>query len=200
MNKSETQVLSWSFNAPNIVTTARVVLAAVIALLLLQVGRTETLLAGILLIIGWVTDGLDGFLARRMGQSTLVGALFDLVADHVLMIPTLILAIAGGLWSGTADLMPFNPYPYAVIVISADLTLLAGLFTFIWKRRSRVIEFPAPPQIAKITYAVQMITLVVGILGIVPNILLAALMYLTIVSTLVASYSYLKKGGYVFTC
>ena len=200
MNNSAEQGLSWRLNAPNGVTMARVVLAIVIAWLLLRGGATEILIAGILLIVGWVTDGLDGLLARRMGQSTLAGALFDLVADRLLMTPTLILAIAGGLWSRTASLMPFNPYPYAMVVIAADLTVMAGVFTFIWKRRSRVIEFPAPTLIARITYSVQMPTLVVGVLGIGPDMLLAALMYLTIILTLVASYSYFRKGAYVFTC
>ena len=200
MNNSAEQPLSWSFNAPNAVTLARIVLAIVIGWLLLQGGATEIHLAGILLIVGWVSDGLDGLLARRMGQSTLTGALFDLIADRVLMTPTLILAVAGGLWSRTAGLMPFNPYPYAIIVVAADLTVLAGVFTFIWKRQRRAITFPAPTLIARITYSIQMPTLVVGVLGIGPDILLAALMYITIVSTLVASYSYLKKGGYVFTC
>ena len=200
MNNSADQSLSWSLNIPNAVTTTRVVLAVVIAWLLLQGGATEILLAGILLIVGWVSDGLDGLLARRMGQSTLTGALFDLIADRVLMTPTLILAVAGGIWSRTAELMPFNPYPYAIIVVAADLTVLAGVFTFIWKRQRRAIPFPAPTLIARITYSIQMPTLVVGVLGIGPDILLAALMYITIVSTLVASYSYLKKGGYVFTC
>lgn len=200
MNNSSEQLLSWSWNAPNVVTITRVVLAVVIAWLLLQGGATEVLLAGILLIVGWVTDGIDGLLARKMGQSTLAGALFDLVADRMLMTPTLILAIAGGLWSRTAGLMPFNPYPYAIVVIAADLAVLAGVFTFIWKRRRRAIEFPAPTLIARITYSVQMPTLVVGVLGIGPDMLLAALMYLTIILTLVASYSYLRKGGYVFTC
>jgi len=200
MNNSAEQGLSWRFNAPNGVTIARVVLAIVITWLLLRGEATETLIADILLIVGWVTDGLDGLLARRMGQSTLAGALFDLVADRLLMTPTLILAIAGGLWSRTASLMPFNPYPYAMVVIGADLTVMAGVFTFIWKRRSRVIEFPAPTLIARITYSVQMPTLVVGVLGIGPDMLLAALMYLTIILTLVASYSYFRKGGYVFTC
>ena len=200
MNNSAEQGLSWRFNAPNGVTMARVVLAIVIACLLLRGEATEILIAGILLIVGWVTDGLDGLLARRMGQSTLAGALFDLVADRLLMTPTLILAIAGGLWSRTASLMPFNPYPYAMVVIAADLTVMAGVFTFIWKRRSRVIEFPAPTLIARITYSVQMSTLVVGVLGIGPDMLLAALMYLTIILTLVASYSYFRKGSYVFTC
>src|SRR4030042_1608166 len=87
MNNSAEQTLSWSFNAPNAVTIVRVVLAIVIAWLLLQGGATEILLAGILLIVGWTTDGLDGLLARRMGQSTLAGALFDLVADRMLTTP-----------------------------------------------------------------------------------------------------------------
>ena len=200
MSDSTEQVLSLSFNVPNAVTAVRIVLAVVIAMLLIQADVTGIMLAGILLVVAWVTDGLDGFLARNLGQLTLAGALFDLVADRVLMTPTLILSIAGGLWWRTANLMPFNPYPYALIVIAADLTVLAGVFTFMWKRRNRAIDFPPPTRIARITYSVQMLTLVVAILGIGSDMLLAALMYLTIIFTLLASYSYLKKGGYVFTC
>ena len=200
MNNPTAQVLTLRFNVPNAVTAARIVLAMVIAWLLIQGGAAGILLAGILLIVAWATDGLDGFLARRLGQSTLGGALFDLVADRVLMTPVLLLSVVGGLWWCTANLMPFNPYPYVVIVIAADLTVLAGVLTFMWKRRNRAIQFPFPTQIARITYSVQMLTLVVAILGIGPDKLLAALMYLTIMFTLLASYSYLKKGGYVFTC
>jgi len=200
MNSPAAEGLTLRFYVPNAVTAARIVLAMVIAWLLIQGGAAGILLAGILLIVAWATDGLDGFLARRLGQSTLGGALFDLVADRVLMTPILLLSVAGGLWWRTANLMPFNPYPYVVIVIAADLTVLAGVLTFMWKRRNRAIQFPFPTQIARITYSVQMITLVVAILGICPDRLLAALMYLTIMFTLLASYSYLKKGGYVFTC
>jgi len=200
MSDSTEQVLSLRFNVPNAVTAVRIVLAVVIAMLLIQANVTGIMWAGILLVVAWITDGLDGFLARRLGQSTLAGALLDLVADRMIMTPTLILSIAGGLWQRTASLMPFNPYPYAVIVIAADITVLAGIFTFMWKRRNRAIDFPPPTQIARIAYSVQMPTLVVGVLGIGPDTLLAALMYLTIIFTLLASYSYLKKGGYVFTC
>ena len=199
-DNSLAQTLAWRFNVPNAVTMVRVALAIAIAWLLIQGGAEEAILVGILLVVAWATDGLDGLFARRLGQSTLAGALFDLVADRILMTPVLLLSIASGLWSRTAGLMPFNPYPYAVIVVAADLTLLAGIFTFMWKRRTRAIEFPPPTQIARITYSVQMPTLVVGVLGIGPDVLLAALMYLTIISTLLASYSYLKKGGYIFTC
>ena len=200
MSNSTEQLLPLRFNVPNAVTAMRIVLAVVIAWLLIRAEITGILWAGILLVIAWITDGLDGFLACRLEQSTLAGALFDLVADRVVMTPTLILSIGVGVWQRTASLMPFNPYPYAVIVIAADLTVLAGVFTFMWKRRNRMIEFPSPTQVARITYLIQMSTLVVGVLGIGPSMLLVALMYLTIISTLLASYSYLKKGGYVFTC
>ena len=200
MSNPTEQVLSLRFNVPNVVTAVRIVLAMVIAMLLVQADVTGIMWAGILLVVAWTTDGLDGFLARRLGQSTLAGALLDLVADRMIMIPALILTIAGGLWQRTASLMPFNPYPYAVIVITADLTLLSGVFAFMWKRRNRAIDFPPPTQIARITYSVQMLTLVVCVLGIGPDTLLAALMYLTIIFTLLAAYSYLKNGGYVFTC
>jgi len=200
MSDSMEQVLSLRFNVPNAVTAVRIILAVVIAMLLIQADVTGIMWVGILLVVAWATDGLDGFLARRLGQSTLAGALLDLVADRMIMTPTLILSIAGGLWQRTASLMLFNPYPYAAIVIAADITVLAGIFTFMWKQRYRAIDFPPPTQIARIAYSVQMPTLVVGVLGIGPDMLLAALMYLTIIFTLLASYSYLKKGGYVFTC
>ena len=192
-------LLELKFNTPNAITALRIVLALSIALLLGLGGKTDALLAGILLSIAWATDGLDGFIARRLGQTTLGGALFDLIADRVLMTTTVILSVVGGLWTRTATLIPFNPYPFAVIVIAGDLTIMAGVLIFIWKQRRRVIEFPLPTQIAKITYSLQMLTLVICLLNIFPDILFAVVMYLTIICTLFSFYSYLKKGGYIFT-
>ncbi|MFC1909988.1 CDP-alcohol phosphatidyltransferase family protein [Chloroflexota bacterium] len=199
MSNSAEHILSLRFNIPNAITGVRIILSVIIAVLLIRGGLTGIIWAGILLVIAWATDGLDGLLARRLGQSTLGGSLLDLFADRMITTPTLILSIAGGLWQRTNSLMPFNPYPYAVIVIAADITVVAGIFTYICKRRNRAIEFPPPTQIAKIAYSIQMPTLVLGVLGIGPDILLATLMYFTIIITLIAAYSYLKKGGYVFT-
>ena len=199
MANPATQTLALNFNTPNIITAIRIILSIPIILLITRGGTKETLLAGILLSIAWVTDGLDGFIARKLGQSTLGGALFDLIADRFLMAPVVIFSVINGLWWRTAGFMPLNPYPYAVVVVAGDITVLAGVFTFMWKRRSRFIEFPAPTTITKITYSIQMLTLVVAILGLGPFIISAALMYLAIVFTLLSFYSYLKKGGYVFT-
>jgi len=199
MNNWADEALAWSFNVPNGVTILRAVLTVPIAWLVYQGGAVEVVLAGILLMIAWGTDGLDGFLARRLGQSSLAGALLDLVADRLIMTPAVILSIVGGYWARTAGMMPFNPYPYAAVVLVADLTVLVGVATFLWKRRTRAMPFPPPTQLARIAYSVQMPTLVVGVLGIGPDWLLAGLMYLTIIVTVAAFYSYMGKASYVFT-
>jgi len=193
------EALAWSLNVPNGVTILRAILTVPIAWLVYQGGAVEVVLAGILLMIAWGTDGLDGFLARRLGQSSLAGALLDLVADRLIMTPAVILSIVGGYWARTAGMMPFTPYPYAAVVLFADLTVLVGVATFLWKRRTRAMQFPAPTQIARISYSVQMPTLVMGVLGIGPDWLLAGLMYLTIIVTVAAFYSYMGKASYVFT-
>mgnify|MGYP000041108345 CR=1 FL=1 len=199
MSNPATQTLALNFNPPNIDTAIRILLSIPIVWLITRGGTAEILLAGILLSIAWITDGLDGFIARKLGQSTLGGALFDLIADRILMAPVVIFSVLNGLWWRTAGFMPLNPYPYAVVVVAGDITILAGVFTFMWKRRSRVMDFPTPTAIAKITYSIQMLTLVVVILGLGPSIISAVLMYLAIIFTLLSFYSYLKKGSYVFT-
>ena len=199
MNDSKEQVEASPVNIPNAITTVRVILAVVIAILLIQATTTGIIWAGILLLIAWGTDGLDGFLARRLRQQTLFGSLFDLVADRCIMTPALIITIIGGYWQRTAGLMPFNPYPYAVVVFIADITVLVGVITLLRKRRTLTMNFPPPTQIARASYSVQMLTLVLGVWGVGPNALLVAFMYLTIIVTVLAFYTYMKKASYVFT-
>jgi len=188
--------LRLALNVPNIVTAVRVVLAGIIAWLLWQ---HLFLAAGILILVAASTDWMDGFLARRLGQSSLGGSLFDLVADEVFFMPSLILAIVAGVFSKTDSLMPWNPYPYAVLALAGGVAVLAGVGTYLWKRRSRAFEFPTPTGVAKVNFTFWLAPLVVAVLGIGPEWLLAVLMYLAIISTVLTFYSYLKKGSYVFT-
>ena len=199
MNKPLEQEVKLAFNVPNTITAVRVVMAIIIVWLLYAGGETEIHTAGILLIIAALTDWLDGFLARKLGQSSLAGSLFDLVADEILFMPTLIMAIATGLFSRADALMPLNPYPYAVPALAGGVMVIAGVVIYLWKRRSRVFEFPTPTGIAKVNFWFWMAPLIIAILGIGPDILLAVTMYIAIVSTALTFYSYLKKGSYVFT-
>ena len=188
--------LRLSLNVPNSITAVRVVLAGVIAWLLWQ---GEFFAAGVLIVVAAATDGLDGLLARRLGQSSLGGSIFDLVADQLLFMPSLILAAVAGLFSKADGLMPFNPYPYVVFALAGGVAVLAGVGTYLWKRRTRALEFPTPTGIAKLNFWFWLAPLVVAVFGIGPGWVLAVLMYLAIISTVLTFYSYLKKGSYVFT-
>jgi len=195
-NQSRENELRLAFNVPNVVTAVRVVLTGIIAWSLCQ---GEFLTAGILILVAASTDGLDGILARRLGQSSLGGSLFDLVADEIFFMTSLILAISAGLFSRADSLMPLNPYPYAVLALAGGVAVLAGVVTYLWKRRSRTFEFPTPTGVAKVNFWFWLAPLIVAVFGVGPDWLLAALMYLAIISTVLTFYSYLKKGSYVFT-
>ena len=109
-NQVADRKLKWTLNVPNVITAFRVVLAAIVAFLLVQ---KYFLPAGILLVIAAISDGLDGLLARRLKQSSLFGSLFDMIADQLLFMPNLIIAITAGIFAKAGNLMPLNPYLYA---------------------------------------------------------------------------------------
>ena len=186
-------------NAPNAVTATRVLLAIIIGYLLHTGDPDAIIRAGLLLIVAGGTDTLDGYLSRRLGQVTAGGALFDVVADELLFMPSLVLAVSAGLFERTQGLVPWNPYLYAVPALAGGASVLAGVAIFLWKRRTRVFDFPTPPPVAKANFWFWMAPLIVAVLGIGPDLLLAVLMYLAFVSTILTFYAYLKKGSYVFT-
>ncbi|MCL5048704.1 MAG: CDP-alcohol phosphatidyltransferase family protein [Firmicutes bacterium] len=69
---------------PNFITSVRIVLIAFFSLSLLVFSDKAVALA-ILMSIG-LTDFLDGFLARRLGQESQLGKLLDPVADRLAII------------------------------------------------------------------------------------------------------------------
>jgi len=202
MKPTDTTV-DWSLrlrlNVPNCLTALRVVLAAVIGYLLYQREPGAIFAAGILLIIAASTDALDGLLSRRLGQKTPGGALFDPVADELLFLPSLVLAMRAGLFDRTDGLVPLNPYLYAVPALAGGATVLAGVGIYLWKRRTRFMEFPLAPPVVKVTYWFWLASLIVAVLRLGPDGFLAVMMLLSLIFTLLAFYPFLKKGGYVFT-
>lgn len=196
MKQSQPHNLELVLNLPNTMTALRVLLSGAIFILLL---KGEFLTGGILLLIAASTDWMDGLFARRLGQVTLGGTLFDLVADEMLFMPNLIAAVHMGLFSRADGLIPLNPYPYALSALAGGVTVIVGVGIYLWKQRTRQMEFPAPPMVAKLTFWFWLAPLIAAVLGIGPDWLLAVLMCLSIVWTVLAFYSYLKKGTYVFT-
>jgi phosphatidylglycerophosphate synthase len=193
------QAIKFRLNVPNAFTSTRICLAVVITCLLALGTKTEILVAGILLIVAASTDFFDGYLARRLGQTSLFGSLFDIVADQVLFMPALILAVSTGLFDRVDGMVLLNPYLYAVPALLGGVAVLSGVVIYLLKTRHKAMTFPTPTGVAKVNYWFWLAPLILAILNIGPDILLAILMYLAVVSTILTFYSYLKKGSYVFT-
>ena len=69
------------WNAPNIITLSRLGLAAVV---FAGVAYGYFLTALVIFVVASLTDALDGFVARQLGQATAVGRQLDPLVDKVI--------------------------------------------------------------------------------------------------------------------
>ena len=95
-------------------------------------------------IVASVTDGLDGFIARKMNWQTELGTLLDPVADKILLSGSIFI-----LW-----LNQYIPFYIFVIFFSRDVAILLGAAI-----RMSVIESdtPTPNFLGKLTTTLQII-------------------------------------------
>jgi len=71
------------YSIPNVITALRTVACLIIFSIAYSTKDMRLNLVG--LSIYWILDCLDGFLARRLGQETIVGAQFDILSDRILI-------------------------------------------------------------------------------------------------------------------
>ncbi len=109
-----------SLNIPNTLTWARILLIPVIVgayympdSMLSVVDKN--LLATSVFIVAAVTDWFDGYLARRLGQTSAFGAFLDPVADKLMVAAALIMLVQ----LGRVDAI------VAVIIIGREITISA---------------------------------------------------------------------------
>lgn len=135
---------------PNVITVVRLLLVVPISVLLLtdgDPGLTAALLAGF-----GLSDWVDGFLARRLGQTSRVGKIIDPVADRLgVVVITLVLVVSGHL-----------PAWMVLLVGGTDL-LLSVLFL---TRRGAAI--PSVTRLGKVRTAFLMTGLALVAIGRIP--------------------------------
>lgn len=105
--------LSEIFTAPNQLTLLRMIFVPFIVIELVE-GRYFWAL--VLFVIAGFSDGLDGLLARKLHQQTLLGQYLDPIADKLLlstMFPVL-------------SILHKIPWKYTVLVFSRDISILAA--------------------------------------------------------------------------
>jgi CDP-diacylglycerol--glycerol-3-phosphate 3-phosphatidyltransferase len=77
-------------NAPNILTVLRILMIPVIVVALLDETAEGDVIAAGLFALAALTDGLDGYIARRQRKETTFGKLMDPLADKLLVTAALV--------------------------------------------------------------------------------------------------------------
>jgi CDP-diacylglycerol---glycerol-3-phosphate 3-phosphatidyltransferase len=85
-----------ALNVPNLLTMARVAAIPLVLWLMWQDTRETNFWAMMLYSAAAVTDFIDGWLARRMGLTSLLGKFLDPLADKLIVLATLVLMVEQG--------------------------------------------------------------------------------------------------------
>jgi phosphatidylglycerophosphate synthase len=82
------------WNLPNTLTWLRIFAIPLVILLFYLPYKWADPAAGLLFALAGITDSLDGYLARRMGQTSRLGAFLDPVADKLIVAVALVLLVS----------------------------------------------------------------------------------------------------------
>lgn len=134
-----------------------------------------------------VTDAVDGCLARRLNQKTVLGSYMDPIADKLLLVSGFLsLSLIG-------HLPPEMRIPgwVTIPVITRDVVILLGAAAVFITTGSFRAE---PLYIGKVTTVFQMLTLLAS-LSMAPAPLRAALFTATVLLTLLSGIFYIRVGN-----
>ncbi|MBZ9771474.1 CDP-alcohol phosphatidyltransferase family protein [Mesorhizobium sp. CO1-1-8] len=164
---------------PNLITILRLVLVPAVVLAMLQ-ARWDWAFAGFL--VAGISDGVDGFIARRFNQQSALGAYLDPAADKLLLVSVfVVMSFIGQL-----------PLWLVVIMVSRDALIVGAVVL------SAIMTHPVemkPLFVSKANTAIQIVlaALVLGELALAVHLdpLRSALILLSGVLTVASAAAYL---------
>lgn len=104
-------------NIPNTLTLLRIAMIPVFVLVFYLDFKWNHILACMIFSLAAITDALDGYLARKLQQTSKLGAFLDPVADKLMVAVVLILLVE-------ADPRPLLALP-AIVIIGREITISA---------------------------------------------------------------------------
>lgn len=128
-------------HVPNTISIIRLLLVVPIAISIIEGNFLQGL---VLFTVAGLSDGLDGYLARKFGWVSTFGAIIDPVADKLLLlVTTIVLAILGHF-----------PVMVLFLMIAKDLTVVGGILVY-----AMMAGFPElrPIFIGKTTTGLQLL-------------------------------------------
>ncbi len=184
---SESQGLSilpgdW-LKLPNLLSLGRLAFAipAVILLLSKSEGTEYDHLAALLLVLSFITDGLDGIVARLLDQRTDLGKILDPIIDKIVVISVAITLVVTE---------REHEFPVAVLIamVIRDASILT-LATRTWKRNQHLFT---SRWLGKVTMFVVSTTLLVQLVADwLPDVLVTTLPWVAFALLLLSSVDYL---------
>ena len=163
---------------PNIITFFRLLLIPPVAWAIL---REHYATAFWLFTLAGVSDGVDGFLARRFSWQSELGATLDPIADKLLMIVSFYCLS----WQGVL------PWWLFAVVLARDLIIVGGALAYQFVTRALKME---PIFLGKVNTVVQIVMIMVLLVHLayrqVPVAWVDALAVLLLLSTLASGVAY----------
>ena len=116
-----------SFPIANILTFARIIMIPLVVVLFYLPCKWSNAAAAWVFILAAITDSLDVYLARRLGQTSALGAFLDPVADKLMVATALILLVSYD--PPPLEFIVFDPHILitltAAVIVGREITISA---------------------------------------------------------------------------
>ncbi len=99
---------------PNLITIGRLI---IVPLLIVMIGQERWMVAFVIFVVAGVSDGVDGFIARRFDMRSELGAYIDPLADKALLVSVFVALGFNGLL----------PVWLIVMAVSRDILIVGGV-------------------------------------------------------------------------
>ena len=180
------------YNLPNILTLLRIAMIPVFVVVFYLPVSWSNLVVTVIFCLAAITDWLDGYLARRLQQTSPFGAFMDPVADKLMVAIALILLIER------------NPTPFANLFMTLPAAIIIGREIVVSALREWMAEVGERTQVAvstigKVKTTAQMLAIPFLLyqhdIGVMPTAETGiVLLYIAAVLTLWSMFIYLKAA------
>ena len=174
-------------NLPNKLTMFRILIIPLFLVFLLSDigGIYGRYIALVIFVIASITDALDGYIARKRNLITTFGKFMDPLADKILVCSALIGLVQTG-----------DIYAAAVIIIITREFIVTG-FRLVVSDKGVVIAASKWGKIKTVSQMIMVIYLLMGLPGVVFEMIGMALIFVSLVFTIVSAVDYVVKNFHV---
>ena len=168
---------------PNLITLARI---ALVPLLIITLDQQQYRAALAIFLVAGLSDGLDGFIAKRFHCATRLGGILDPMADKILLVGAYVMLTVLG----------HIPFWLMLVVAFRDLLIVGGYLVYtsmygpVQMRPSGLSKFNTLAQIVLVVVVLVQEAIGYGY----PN-LVDVLVYAVLITTIVSGAHYLWTWG-----